>query len=90
VEILARTTMTDWRLQGQEAFLSRIPLRWSKYAPRGGDGWDHDHCEFCSRKLSLQSDDLHEGYTTLDHYHWVCADCFRDFKEMFGWTVVDS
>jgi hypothetical protein len=31
---------------------------------------------------------LHEGYCTLDDYHWICSECFHDFKELFGWRVV--
>jgi hypothetical protein len=30
---------------------------------------------------------LHEGYTTDDAYYWICAICFEDFRDMFGWTV---
>lgn len=25
-----------------------------------------------------------EAYTTEDEYHWVCKECFDDFKEMFN------
>jgi len=32
-------------------------------------------------------DVLHEGYCTLDDYHWICGKCFDDFKELFGWRV---
>jgi len=35
-------------------------------------------------------DVLHEGYTTLDEYRWICDACFQDFQEMFGWVVNDS
>jgi predicted Fe-S protein YdhL (DUF1289 family) len=30
---------------------------------------------------------LHEGYCTQDEYHWICDQCFKDFKERFHWTV---
>ena len=74
----------DWRLQGQEKYLTnrklmRIPyFRWSKT-------WDHDHCEFCWDKFSDQPDTLHEGYTTEDNCYWICQTCYDDFKEMFKW-----
>ncbi len=29
----------------------------------------------------------HAGYTTEDHYRWICDRCFQDFRELFGWTV---
>jgi hypothetical protein len=22
-----------------------------------------------------------------DNYHWVCATCFEDFKDYFGWKI---
>ena len=38
-----------------------------------------------------------EGYAAVgtgpegqDDYHWVCAACFNDFHERFGWTVVEA
>ena len=27
-------------------------------------------------------------YCTIDNYHWICENCFNDFKDMFKWTVV--
>jgi predicted Fe-S protein YdhL (DUF1289 family) len=35
-------------------------------------------------------DVLHVGYATLDEYHWICEDCFRDFREDFEWKVLDE
>ena len=32
----------------------------------------------------------HAGYTTEDHYRWICDRCFQDFRELFGWTVKAS
>jgi hypothetical protein len=72
-----------WRRQGQERYLFRVPLIAQIYRPYRV-GWDHDHCEFCGRKFSL-SDGLKDGYATSDGYHWVCAECFEDFKEEFEW-----
>ncbi len=77
----------DWRLQGQERYLKGEALRWARYRPPR-EGWDHDHCEFCTRKFSEAPEDCHEGYQTLDGYHWVCKECHDDFKDSFGWTSV--
>lgn len=31
------------------------------------------------------------GYVTADDaYHWLCEQCFADFREKFNWTVVPS
>ncbi|MEQ1921436.1 MAG: hypothetical protein ABL952_02905 [Pyrinomonadaceae bacterium] len=76
----------DWRRQGQEKYLKGIKLTARGYSPYRS-GWDHDHCEFCGKKFSMESDDLHKGYSTEDCYHWVCEKCFDDFKDEFGWLV---
>lgn len=113
--------MSDWRLNGQEAYLSNINMyhivfpefwetaykdknmfyqkieqsakRYVEQTMRGrefleGDKvqhfW-HKHCEFCWEKA--MTDKPCEYYCTKDMYHWVCAECFQDFKEKFGWTV---
>lgn len=53
------------------------------------DGWEHDHCEFCSTKFSESApDSLRNGYVTDDNYHWICEPCFNDFKNKFNWQTV--
>jgi hypothetical protein len=80
--------MSDWRLQGQERFLKSVQLV-KKHYRKHRNGWDHDHCEFCGAKLSEHPGDLNFGYVSTDDYHWVCENCFNDFREEFQWTVVD-
>src|SRR5688572_1093398 len=55
----------DWRLQGQERYLSNAILFWRPWR-ESRPGWDHDHCEFCWAKFAAFNlpDILHEGYTT--------------------------
>jgi len=80
----------DWRLGGQERYLTGVTLHWREYrAPRAD--WDHDHCAFCWTKFmeGSESDVEHAGYATADNYHWVCKQCFDDFRERFAWKVVD-
>ena len=82
----------DWRLTGQELYLAGRPMRfarWTAYRP----GWGHDHCDFCWAEIS---DDVsghaafNEAWVTADDdYTWVCAKCFDDFREQFGWVVAD-
>ncbi|NRD79862.1 hypothetical protein HPT25_27755 [Bacillus sp. BRMEA1] len=81
-------TNDDWRLQGQEKYLLGKTFYWREYN-QYSDNWKHDHCAFCLDKFSEGSgpEDLHEGYTTEDNYHWVCNQCFEDFREKFHWTV---
>jgi hypothetical protein len=82
------TEKNDWRLQGQEKYLKGVSLTlkpYSKYRER----WDHDHCSFCNAKFMEQDHPgtLHEGYATDDNYHWVCTQCFEDFKDLFQLKV---
>lgn len=83
----------DWRLQGQEAFLANRTLRWSKWSPPRAD-WDHDHCAFCWTEIGPEVTDhcpLDSGWVTEDdEYHWVCRDCFEDFRERFNWSTTNS
>jgi len=75
----------DWRIQGQENYLKGVRLIAHPY--NAVKGWDHDHCEFCGAKFSNSEEDLHYGYSTIDSYHWICKDCFNDFKEQFEWIT---
>jgi hypothetical protein len=78
----------DWRLQGQERWLSSATLFWRSWR-ESRPGWDHDHCAFCWKKIAPidMPDTLHEGYTTDDEYYWVCASCAADFTLRFGFTL---
>lgn len=79
-----KSTPEDWRRQGQERYLKGVELVFKEYRPYRKK-WDHDHCEFCGKKFSLNEGDLRKGYSTKDSYHWVCEACFADFKEEFDW-----
>jgi hypothetical protein len=76
----------DWRKQGQENYLNGVNLFFKLYSPCSTE-WDHDHCEFCWNKFSLNEGDLKRGYTNEDGYRWICLDCFNDFKDEFAWKV---
>jgi len=78
----------DWRLTGQARYLQGAHLRWAKWWS-SGEGWDHDHCEFCWVHFGdhIFDDDPNtqlEGYVTDDDYHWICRECFEDFRERFA------
>jgi len=82
---------SDWRLQGQEKYLSGAILRRSEYHPPR-ENWDHDHCEFCSAKFQrgVGTAALSEGYCTVDEYRWICDKCYEDFKVRFKWKLQGS
>lgn len=80
----------DWRLKGQERYLQGALLIWSRWAPPiNNPAWDHDHCEFCSRKFMAvdATDVLREGFTTEDRFRWICRRCFEDFQSKFQWKL---
>jgi hypothetical protein len=78
----------DWRLTNQEKYLMGVSLVHRRYEPAADN--DHDHCAFCWVKFMVNDhpDMLHQGYATLDKYHWICERCFKDFKERFRWKLV--
>lgn len=79
--------MDDWRLNGQEAYLSEVKLKHISFSDRRDKNSDHEHCEFCWEKISEYPDTLSAAYCTEDEYHWVCETCFADFKEKFRWKI---
>lgn len=78
--------MDDWRLNGQEKYLKNAVLKSLNFCERTTKT-DHEHCEFCTDKISEYPDTLNRGYCTEDEYHWICDTCFEDFRELFGFTV---
>lgn len=76
---------SDWRLTNQMNYLSDKNLCHMKYQPFR-EGWEHDHCAFCVTTIDTSTG---EAYCTTDHYHWICENCYGDFREMFRWKKVD-
>ena len=88
----------DWRLTagpviGFEEELKNIPLYFIPFQPLS-ETWDHEHCAFCWAKFYRHDGCLWEGYCTRPENtrdaHWICPECYEDFKEMFGWRVIDA
>jgi hypothetical protein len=66
---------TDWRLQGQEAYLQDTILHWRQWR-QIHENWDHDHCEFCGAKFG--SGGLSEGYAPRRRrMGWLANQRFR-------------
>lgn len=83
----------DWRLTGQEDYLHDRTLRHTRWTPYRA-GWGHDHCEFCWAEISDDASghrSYHEAWVTADDlYHWVCPECFEDFRQRFRWRVDEA
>jgi len=77
---------TDWREQGQEAYLTGLKF-WNKKYKKFSESWEHDHCEFCNAKFcesENESECENVGYATDDNYRWICETCFSDFKDKYN------
>ena len=35
------------------------------------------------------SDKLDHEHCIFRDAHWICPECYEDFKELFGWTLSD-
>ncbi len=66
--------------------------RSSPQAPTGGEvvpgGWDHEHCEICSRKIGCGGEAT--GFFSPPDA-WVCEECYNSFvvprSLAFAWTA---
>lgn len=77
----------DWRLSGQEEYLSGAQFKVSRFVST--EKSDHEHCSFCWDKFSDNENSLHTGYCTTDGLYWVCEQCFMDFKEQFNFKIIE-
>ena len=83
----------DWRLVQYKGELNDKFFSFQKYVSVEKDN-DHDHCDFCSKKLYHEIIDDYcttEGYLTIivdkkgkKQSHWVCKECFEDFKDLLN------
>ena len=83
----------DWRLTNQETYLKGATLVHRKYRPyEKNPNSDHAHCAFCWAKFYVKdcAGSIQEGYATQDDYHWICPQCFSDFKDQFAWKVIEA
>ena len=51
---------------------------------------DHEHCTMCGAKFSADSADLQTGFADADNVHWICTECFEEYKNEYGWTVSEK
>ena len=88
-ESLAMVPKDDWRRMGQEKYLIEVELQYIEQYTPFSETWEHEHCAFCTEKISTYQGDLHSGYCTTDdkQSQWICPVCFDDFKDEFRWKI---
>lgn len=90
----------DWRNRGQEDYLMNVELRKKSFhanSPNSTDDPrkynDHEHCDFCFKKIMENCGGMIDcdvdGYCTIDEKTWICNDCFNEFRNEFGWVILD-
>ena len=90
------TPLSDWRLTNQDKYLMGASLNFRIFhVCDENPKWDHEHCVFCwakvvDKKDYLDSNLIKEAYCTQDGGHWICPNCFSDFKDKFGWIMTDK
>ena len=47
---------------------------------------DHEHCAHCWAKISNFEGDYHYGYFEPISKDWICEGCFREYKDLYGWS----
>jgi hypothetical protein len=82
--------MADWRIDNAKHTQGAL-LVFHSYT-RWSESWDHDHCRGCWAKFMESGDEgaLTEGYSTQDNYHWICANCFSDLKDVMDWKLAPN
>ena len=51
---------------------------------------DHEHCKFCSEKITDFSDDVNDAYYSVNtkYTYWICPECYEEFKDIFQWFLL--
>ena len=73
----------DWRITNQKKYLDGAELISVDTTQMESD---HEHCVFCWEKV-LKGDKESKFYATPNLKHWICENCFNDFKNEFKWTI---
>jgi hypothetical protein len=73
----------DLRLTNQIKYLFKENLLHKRYDSTD----DHMHCVFCWERIE---DSLKKYYCTVGEGYWICEECYKDFKDMFQWNVLNK
>lgn len=81
----------DRRRMGQEKYLKGAKIRYVPLYEPFSEQWEHEHCCFCTLRISRNKSDAHSGYCSTDEKQtfWICEACFEDFKDEFQWILIE-
>lgn len=80
------TWRDDWRLMGQEGYLTGKHLQHRRFS-RKLCYEDYDQCDFCWRCFDKDDAALPRAYFVPEEKVWICEDCFVFFQKHFQWDV---
>lgn len=81
------TWREDWRIMGQEGYLTGKTLR---FKPSGmevetGPG-EFSQCNFCYADIKKEDVAFWEPTSQV----WICEKCHGDFSAFFDWSIVEE
>ena len=81
----SRNMCKEWYIAEYESkkFLHQKELVLRKFPIEG----QHAHCELCWKRISMISCDAHQGYFESISKSWICEECVRNYKKLFGWII---
>ena len=49
----------------------------SKYFKLDANGWTHEHCEICTRKISAEQNEESDNEGYCHNFTWICKSCYE-------------
>lgn len=80
------TWRDDWRLMGQEGYLTGKHLQHRRFS-RKLCYEDYDQCDFCWSCFDKDDSVPARAYFVPEERLWICEDCFGFFQKHFQWDV---
>ena len=83
----------DWRLVQYNGHLDNKVFKYAEFKSTVQN--DHEHCEFCWKKISdcpnFNEESDTDGYYTMNEKakqtNWVCKRCFEEFRNRFTFKL---
>lgn len=81
--------MSDWRDDLLYTMNDTRGCSFKQVLYQSSEKKDHEHCSICFAKISdnVHCPDETYGFYCKETGDWLCATCFNDFKNRFGWKL---